>query len=529
MTQSTASKPATQTPENRERAIQNLIARHQFADAANAAAALRADYPRRVSGFILGGHVAYQTGDINALQTLAKIAEDMAPDRLDVAFLQIDASIRKGDIADALKRLSGIADGRATTKGHFELLASKWMELGKFEEALDAGQALASIDGAKIAGLSIIAAAQTSLGRMKAARTTYNTLLQLAPEVTDSWYLRSSLQKATPDDNNVESARRRLAQLNQKNPQSIPVRYTLARELEELDEYADSFAHLLEGAAIRRRQLSYEVESDVRTMKQIAEVFDQPWVNTTPVSQVGDRPIFVLGLPRSGTTLVDRILSSHSQVESLGEVNDLAYAVVRLAGPAASKQDLLRASAKIDTDHLGAGYMKALRGYGVPAAMLLDKTPANYLYLGLILKALPEARIIHLKRDPMASGYAMYKTLFRMGYPFSYDQEDLGRYIAAYEALMAHWYRVFPDRIHTVEYEQLVTNQERESRRLIDYCGLNWEDACLRFDQNLAPTATASAAQVREPIHNRSVDLWQRYKDQLKPLQNALRSEGLKV
>lgn len=529
MKQSTASGPVSLRPEDRERAIQNMIARHLFKDAANAAAALREDYPDRVSGYILGGHVAIQAGDIDALQSLAARAEDIASERLDVAFLQVDAHIRSGAIAGALKRLSEIANGRATTSSHFELLASKWMELGRYEEALDAGRELSLIDGAEVAGLAIIAAAQTSLGRMAAARKTYDRLLRLAPEMTDGWYLRSSLQKARVDDNHIQSARRRLMQLKPQSPPAIPLHYALGRELEELGDHAGSFAHIREGATIRRQQLAYDVESDAETMQQIADVFDQSWVSGMPSSSVTDRPIFVLGLPRSGTTLVDRILSSHSCVESLGEINDLAYAVVRLAGSAASKRDLLRASAQISPNQLGADYMAALRGYGRCAVMLLDKTPANYLYLGLILKALPQARIVHLKRHPVASGYAMYKTLFRMGYPFSYDLTDLGRYIAAYETLMAHWYRVFPGRIETVHYENLVTRQESESRRLIDHCQLDWEEACLWFDKNLAPTATASAAQVREPIHNRSVDLWKCYKDQLMPLFNVLRSEGVNV
>ena len=162
-------------------------------------------------------------------------------------------------------------------------------------------------------------------------------------------------------------------------------------------------------------------------------------------------PIFVLGLPRSGTTLVDRIISAHGAVTSLGEVNDFAYAVIRAGYPAKTKQELIERSAKSDMESLGAEYWRALQGYGEPAPYLIDKTPANYLYLGLIGRSLPHAPLIHVRRHPLASCYAVYKTLFRMGYPFSYDLGDIARYYLAYHRLMEHWKELFPDRILDVQ------------------------------------------------------------------------------
>ena len=362
---------------------------------------------------------------------------------------------------------------------------------------------------------------------MQEAERIYDELLQTTPQMTDSWYLRSALRRAKPEKNTVEGAEHRLKDLKVGLPATIPVHYALAREFEDLGSLDRAFEHLRQGAAARRKILSYNVQSDVQTMSSIAKIFSADWAETALQGACKETPVFILGLPRSGTTLVDRILSSHSQVSSLGEVNDLAYGVIRLSGPAASKSNLLEQAANLDLNKLGHDYMKALRGYGATEPYLIDKTPANFLYLGLIMQALPNAKIVHLSRHPMASGYAMFKTLFRMGYPFSYDQQDLGRYISAYLRLMDHWYDLYPDRIHRVQYETLVTQQEVETRRLLDACGLEWESASLNFQDNSAPTATASASQVREPIHTRSVEQWKALRSGLLPLEETLRREGI--
>jgi hypothetical protein len=241
------------------------------------------------------------------------------------------------------------------------------------------------------------------------------------------------------------------------------------------------------------------------------------------------RPIFILGLPRSGTTLVDRIISSHSQVDSLGEHRTLAMALTREAGGPAPKKELIERSTRIDFDALGRGYCNSIDGFGMDAPGLVDKTPQNFLYLGLIHLALPGARIIHLRRNPMDNCYAMYKTLFRAGYPFSYSLQDVGRYYIAYRRLMDHWRKTIPVAFLDVDYEAVIADQEGQTRRILDYCGLDWEDACLEFHRHSGPAATASAAQVRQPVYSSSVGLWRKYARQLAPFAGKLREHGIDV
>ena len=180
-------------------------------------------------------------------------------------------------------------------------------------------------------------------------------------------------------------------------------------------------------------------------------------------------------------------------------------------------------------DALGEAYVASARNYGTRAELFIDKTPANWLYLGLIARALPSAVVIHVRRHPVDSCFAMYRTLFRMGYPFSYDLGDLARYYIAYHHLMEHWRRSFPGSFLEVAYEQLVNEQEAASRRLVARCGLQWEDACLSFERNTAPVATASAAQVRRPIYRDSLARWRHYERQLEPLIRRLKDAGIEL
>lgn len=510
-----------------ERQVLDRIARRALGEAAELAAVLRRQYPGRAGGWVLGAQIAQGANDFDRMKELASIAEAEHPERTDVQFLMVDAMIVGGRIKDALQRLGIIAKSAKLSRIEWELLGAKWLQLGQFENVLDVGIHLQSLAGGSQTGKSLTATALTALGELEEAEKVYSEIIDAAPLDTDSWYMRATLRRSTPGNNRIPETLARLACEAPGAPARVPLHYALAKEFEDIGDTVSAFDHLAKGAALRRGRLSYNVSSDVDAMGEICAVFCRAWAAGTQPATNDAAPIFVVGLPRSGTTLVDRILSSHSMVASLGEVNDLAYAVTCAAGPHHDRAAMIRAASQSNMQKLGEKYVHAISGYGPHAAHLLDKTPANFLYLGLIVKALPQARIVHLRRHPVASGHAMLKTLFRMGYPFSYDQSDLGRYIAAYQRLMAHWHAIFAGRILDVEYEALVREPKEQTQRLLNYCALPWEDACLKFHENAAPTATASAAQVREPIHARSSELWRAYETSLVELIYTLKREGV--
>lgn len=434
--------------------------------------------------------------------------------------------IRDGRMGDALARLASLEARSDDDARLLQHLGEHYTHCGRSADAARCYRRAATLTPDDPRVLYNLAAALIALGPTDEAETLLDRVIQLDPDDHDAWQNRSTLRRQTPEANHtaalLQATRQRLT-----GPGEVALSYALAKELEDLGEHEMSFAWLKRGADRRRSLLSYQVEADVSAMAEIGRVFDAALFASPAPGCDAPGPVFVLGLPRSGTTLVDRIISSHSDVESLGEINDFAFALMRVAGPSRAKGDLIRRSAGLDPAALGRAYLDSVAGYGRSTPLFIDKTPVNFLYIGLIARALPNARIIHLRRHPMDSGYALYKTLFRMGCPYSYDLADIAAYQLAHRRLMDHWRAVLPGRILDVDYEGLVTDQETVSRRIITHCGLDWQDACLRFHENASPAATASAAQVRQPIHANSVGLWRRYADQLEPLRAGLVVGGL--
>jgi len=247
-------------------------------------------------------------------------------------------------------------------------------------------------------------------------------------------------------------------------------------------------------------------------------------------------PIFIVGLPRSGTTLTDRILSSHRDVFSAGELGNFALILKRAARtppPFVLEAETLKAGLDLDPSELGKRYIDSTRPRTGHTPRFVDKMPLNFFYAGLIHRALPNARIICLRRNPMDSCLSNYRQLLATSasnYDYALSLDSMGRYYARFARLAAHWRASLPaDRFTEVWYEDIVLNQEGETRRLLDFAGLDWDPACLNFYENAAPVATASSVQVRRPLYATSIGRWKRYGDALASLQSALEAEGIDI
>jgi len=463
--------------------------------------------PETVDGWVLLARARQQVFDFAGMREHMARACTLAPHRVDLLIAAAEASIANGDIREALAQLADAAAQCGDDIETLHQLTVVYTQLGRHREAYEAARRLSDSAGHQTATRFALSSAAIAVGRLDEATQQLEAIIADDPDEAEAYYTRATLRRQTAASNHIDELERKLGELPPGNAAEIPLCYAIGKECEDVGAYEAAFGYFRRGAEARHRRLSYDVAIDTAALRDIEGTFDKHWWREAPIGEDTQGAIFVCGLPRSGTTLVDRILASHPQVSSLGEINDFAYAVMRFGAPASGKGELMRHVAGADMTAMGREYTESIRGYGEPGPCLIDKTPGNVLYLGLIARALPGARIVHVHRHPMAAGYAMYKTLFRMGYPFSYDLESIGRYWLAHRRLVSHWNALFGERILDVSYEALVDDQEGVSRRILAHCGLDWSDDCLRFHENSAPTATASAVQVRQPLYGRARDL----------------------
>ena len=376
-----------------------------------------------------------------------------------------------------------------------------------------------------------LAAARQFAGDMDGAETAYRAALAVEPDHPRAWSSLVSLRKQTTRDA-LPELQRLFDAAEGDAVRRLHLGHAIAKTLEDLGEAEDSLAWLGRAKALRRAAVGSPIAHDRAVFEAAAGLGPAP-----APGHPGDRPVFIVGLPRSGTTLLDRVLSSHPDVASAGELSDFSIAVKRMAGTPSERvldPETLIAARALDRAEIGRRYLEMTQRRWLAAgspARLIDKMPLNSLYAGLIHQALPDARIIALRRHPVDSALANYRQLFATDFPFydyGLDLADAGAYYALFDGLMAHWRETLPpDRFTEVWYEDLVADLEGQTRRLLAFLGLDWDPACLDFHANTAPVTTASSVQVRSPLYASSVGRWRRYGEGLRPLLDALDQAGI--
>lgn len=372
------------------------------------------------------------------------------------------------------------------------------------------------------------------LGRVDEADAALEALIALAPDDGRAHHALAALRKQSPARNHVVRLDAAYATARDGRDRLL-LGYALSKELEDIGEDARAFATLHAANAEHRRTLPYAFDRDAASF----DAMEQSWpliASATVTDAPQDAPIFVIGMPRTGTTLVDRILCSHPDVSSAGELQAMPLAVKRMAGTASRTvldPETAMKAAQSDMGAIGRDYLRgaANRRHG-SEARFTDKLPGNFFYVGFIARALPNARIVCLRRNPMDTVLSNFRNLFAISshyYHYTYDLMDIAAYYARFDRLMAFWREVLPGRVLEVGYEQLVADQERETRRLLAHCGLDWADACLSFHENTAPVSTPSAAQVRRPIYGEAVARWKRHAEALEPVRRYLEQAGIAV
>jgi Tfp pilus assembly protein PilF len=491
---------------------------------------LTQECPQFLPGWYSASVIALASGrNADALAAIQRALEGCAPDaRFHLQYARCLAAV--GRVIEARDSAATAMKAAGNDASLLDAIGSLCSSIGDQNAGVEAYSKAIALEPHQATYWFNRAAVRRFIGELVEAETDYDQTILLNPSDCEAYFNRSELRTQTHGRNHVEELERLLSSRLPWRGE-VQLRYALAKEYEDLGRYVEAWRQLENGARLRRTHLSYHVGTDVDTVQWIMDAF--PSVEAGPLELTSrPRPIFIVGLPRSGTTLVERILASHSDVFGAGELNHFAEALTRAAraqsgGRPLPRQQLIEVSRQLNFSMLGEDYINRVRRLMFRQGHFTDKMPLNYLYCALIRQALPQARIVHVTRHPIASCYAMFKTLFKDGYPFSYDLGDLAQNYIGYRRLMRHWHATMPDFIFDISYENLVLNQEHETRRLLSACGLEWQDACLHFHANPAATTTASAAQVRRPLYDTSLGQWRNYEEQLDGLRSQLLAAGI--
>lgn len=370
-----------------------------------------------------------------------------------------------------------------------------------------------------------LGASELFLGNFLAAKEAFLNATKLDNEHYGAWSSLIALNKQTETHNNLETLQNLYGKLSSDEDAAHQLGHAIAKSLEDLNRHEESLEWLHKAKAKKRETYRYNRVAG----KDAFEAARRTSAVKSSGLDTEETPIFIVGLPRTGTTLVDRILSSHSEVQSAGELNffaDIIKSQTKTPSNFVLDAETFKASTKLDLSIVGQKYIRRVQDRLGQHPCIVDKMPFNFFYAALISKALPKAKIIALRRGAMDSCLSNYRQLLSVQesfYNYTYDLEDIAFFYREFDMLMAHWRETLPkNRFMEVRYEDIVFDQDNQTRRLLEFCELPWEEACLRFHENAAPVSTASSVQVRQPLYSGSIGRWKRYGDKLDALKEAL-------
>jgi tetratricopeptide (TPR) repeat protein len=513
---------------------EELLARGELSQAENIAVQLLKLDSSNTMLLVFAGRVFIARQDWEKAERCFRRAADQKPDETSLMMTLAEiVSRRRGRMAEAIEMTERVLQKAPAETRILMSAGSLYSRAEKYERSYELFRKALTKDPDNGQINYMAATSARFLGDLEKAEHYADAAVRLEPDNYEGLFLRSDVRTQTPENNHIAELEEKISRGVKGRENQFHHYYVLAKEYEDLGQYAKSFEARKAGADIRRKGMAYKVEHDLEVMETLQEVFSEEFFRkNTQEGCPESGPIFILGMPRTGTTLLERTISSHSQVTAAGELNELSLMIGNIVkglahNPKMSKTELVRKSSELDFRQLGQTYIDATRNLGRGAPYWIDKMPINFLYCGLIHLSMPKAKMINMMRHPMDTCYANFKMLFNAGSPYSYSLDDLGNHYSAYYRLMQHWHRVIPGAIHTVHYEQLTANFEHEAREALAFCGLDWEDQVLEFHKNKAASTTASAAQVRRPIYTSSIQLWKNYEDQLEPLREVLESNGV--
>jgi tetratricopeptide (TPR) repeat protein len=436
---------------------------------------------------------------------------------------------RQNRTIEALTEIDHLLAAEPRNPGARNLKAAALNRIGEYQQSLSIyAEVLAEYPKQAKVWMSYGHSLKTA-GRQAECVDAYRRTIELAPQLGEAYWSLANLKTFRFAATDVEAMIGQLARTDLPAEDRYHFHFALGKAFEDARDFARSFEHYAEANRLRLATIRYDADRTSASVRSSIEVFSAEFIAERAGAGAADGdPIFVVGLPRAGSTLVEQILSSHSLVEGTMELPDIAAIVQSLTKPRERDEssrypEVVARLGRDELRALGERYLAQTRVQRKSSAPLfIDKMPNNWAYVGLITLILPNAKIIDARRHPLSCCFSSFKQHFARGQHFSYSLVDLGRYYRDYVTLMAHFDAVMPGRIHRVIYERMVDDTETEVRRLLDYCGLPFEESCLRFYENDRAVRTASSEQVRQPIFRDSVEQWRNYERWLGPLATAL-------
>ena len=394
-------------------------------------------------------------------------------------------------------------------------------ELNNYEEAIKCYKLAISIDNKLYIVLHNLGMAYQALGRFEESKKYFESVLKINPKFTRADRSLSMSLKYDINNPHLKIMENKIKDQSLNNFQKIELYFGLGKAYEDIKNYKKSFENYKLGNKIKRDAIKYQINDDVKLFENIKNSFSN--INFQNLENVGNKSnkmIFILGMPRSGTTLVEQIIANHKNVYGAGELRDLTQIIKEnfLVNDKIKFPEKFNIKDQNFFSNMGTKYLENLDRYNTNKNYITDKAPLNFKWIGLIKLILPKSKIIHCTRDPKDICLSLFKNFFEGELNFSYSLKEAGKYYKLYQNLMEFWKQLLPDFIYDISYEKLVENQEFESRKLLDFCNLDWDKNCLTFYRNKRGIVTASFAQARKPIYKNSVKSWQNYKNELLPM-----------
>ena len=481
-----------------------------------------------VEAMRLLARIGMQRDVLDDAETLLAAVLALAPDYRAARYDYALTLLRRHKHAQALEQLDQLLALEPDNRAYRTTYATTLVGMGDHERALGMYRGL--LEGAAQPAELHLSVAHTlkTLGRQPEAIEAYRAAAAARPNYGDAYWSLANLKTYRfPDD---ELARMRAEEAARGTPlvDRYHLCFALGKALEDRGEYAESFRYYTRGNALKSAEIRYRPEPIERNARlQAAVCTAEFFAARAGVGCASPEPIFIVGLPRAGSTLLEQILASHPAVEGTAELANIAQIVHELQGREQIGEEprypgILRELSPADCLALGEKYLADTRVYRTGKPRFIDKMPNNFRHIGLIHLILPNAKIIDARREPMACCFSNFKQLFASGQEFTYGLEDIARYYRSYEELMAHWDRVLPGKVLRVQHEDVVEDLEGNVRRLLEFCGLEFDPACLEFHKTERSVRTASSEQVRRPIFKEGLDQWRRFEPWLGPLQEAL-------